>query len=129
MARAPIRHADRAPTAVDDVAAAIDAIERVFELRQPEEVRAYLAGNPDLLGLVGEAASEIPEFLPPSGSIILEMLWDPEDEEDAGELFAVVPTDLGWEAVRPRMDRLLREWLIDAGRFAAGRFNVGVEFR
>lgn len=112
-----------------EVRATIDALEGPFVLRQADEVQAYLADNPDLLPLLMEASSKIPEFLPPDGPIVLEILWDPEDEDDGGELFAVVPTDLGWEEVRPRMDRLLRDWLIEAGRFTAGRFNVDVEFR
>ncbi len=137
MAQVGVRDEARAaPTAEhgaglsdDGVQSRIAEIERRYELREPEDVRAYLADNPDLLDLVDEASAKLPEFLPPSGPIVLEVVWDPDDEEDEGELFALVPTRLGWQDVLPCLNRLLREWLIDAGRFAAGRFNVDVEFR
>lgn len=109
---------------------AIDSLAGVYRFREPDEVRAYLAKHPDLLALLVEAAAKIPEFLPPDGPIVLEVVWDPEDEEGEGdELFAVVPTRMGWEEVRPRHHRLTREWLVPAARFAAGRFNVDVEYR
>lgn len=108
---------------------AIDALEGRYEFREPDEVRAYLAQHSDLLGLLDEAAAKIPVFLPPDGRLVLEMVWDPEDEDedDDGELFAMVPTRIGWQQDRPGYDRLLREWLVPAVRFAAGRFNVGIE--
>ena len=109
---------------------AIDALEGLYEFRKPDKVRAFLANNPDLFDLLVEAASRIPEFLPPDGPIVLHVVWDPEDEGDVDdELFALVPTRLRWQDVRPLVDRMDREWLIGAGRFAAGRFNVDVEFR
>jgi len=108
--------------------ATIDVLDHLFEFREPDEVRAYLAKHPDLLDLLHEAATRIPEFLPPDRPIVLEMLWDPEDDDDEGELFAVVRTRSDGEATRLGYDRLLREWLVPAGRFAAGRFNVGIEY-
>jgi hypothetical protein len=108
---------------------AIAAIERLYEFREPEEVRAFLAKNPDLIGLLVEAAAMIPEFLPPDGRIVLEVVWDPEDEEEDDELFALVPTKLEPEDVRPMMDRLRRTWLIPRARHAVGRFNVGPAYR
>lgn len=109
---------------------AIDALEGRYEFREPDEVRAYLAANPDLLALLDEAAAKIPEFLPPDGPLILEVVWDPEDEEGEGdELFAVVPTRMKHEEVRPRLKRLDREWFLDARGHAIGRFNVDVEHR
>jgi hypothetical protein len=107
---------------------AIAAIERLYEFREPEEVRAFLAKNPDLIDLVIEAAAKIPEFLPPDGRIVLDVVWDPEDEKAEDELFALVPTRLGWEEVRPLMGRLDREWLVETFRLARGRFNVDVEY-
>jgi hypothetical protein len=107
---------------------AIQQIERLYEFREPEAVRAFLAKNPDLIDLLVEAAVKIPEFLPPDGRIVLEVVWDPEDEdEEDDELFALVPTRMPWEEVLPRYRRLVREWLVPTARFAIGRFNVGPE--
>lgn len=108
---------------------AIDALRRASELREPDQVCEYLATHPDLLDLLDEAAMKSPTFLPPDGRIMLEMLRDPEDEGDAGEPFAIIPTRLRREEVWPRLDRLDRVWLVAAGRYAAGRFDVDVEYR
>lgn len=129
MVRADMRRGERSAATVADIAAAIDALERVYEFREPGEVRAFLAEHPDLLPLVVEAAAKIPEFLPSDLGIALDVVWEPEDEDDGGELFALVPTELAPEDVRSRLALLDREWLIEAGRFAAGRFNVNVEYR
>ena len=108
--------------------ATIDTLEAIYQFREPEEVRAYLARNPDLIDLLVEGVRKIPTFLPSDEPIILEVVSDPEDESDSGGLVAIVRTTLGWKEVRTRMDRLLREWLITAGRQAFGRFGVSVEY-
>jgi hypothetical protein len=115
---------------VTTVAKAIEAVERLYEFREPEKVRAFLAKNPDLIDLVTEAAAKIPEFLLPEARIVLEVVADPEGEGGEGdELFALVPTRMPWEGVRPRYHRLVREWLIFTPERIAGRFNVGPEYR
>ena len=111
---------------------AMQQIERLYEFREPEEVRAFFAKNPDLIDLVIEAAAKIPEFLPPDGQIVLEVVWDPDDDDDEGEndrLFAIAPTRLAWPDVRPRLGRLTREWLIPVARSSGGRFGVDIEYR
>lgn len=75
------------------------------------------------------AAAKLPEFLPNAERTALEVVRDPEEENDGGDLVAVVVTDMDPDDVRPRLRRLDREWLIAAGRFAAGRFNVAIEYR
>jgi hypothetical protein len=92
-------------------------------------VRAFLADHPDLLDLLVEASETIVRFLPTDGPLALDVIWDPEDEDDEGELFAVVPTFSEPEEVRPRRTRLVEQWLLDAFRRADGRFNVHVEYR
>ena len=113
----------------DPSPATINDLEAIYQFREPDDVRAFLAHHPDLLDLLVEGASKIPEFLPSDEPIALEVLRDPEDEADDGELFAIVLTRQEPEDVRPRLNRLDREWLIDAGRPHAGRFNVAVEYR
>jgi len=106
----------------------IGELAALYRFRQPNEVRAYLTANPDLLPLVHEAASKIPDFLAPGGELVLEYFSNPEEEDDVG-LFAVVPTRWKHDEVQPGLNRPTREWLVDAGRTAGNRFNVGVEFR
>lgn len=115
-------------TVVGSVPEAIAALEATYEFREPAAVRAFLAKHPDLLDLLGEAAAKIPEFLPPDGRLVLEVVWD-RDGVDDDELFALVPTRMGWDEVRPRYLRLVREWLVPTARLGSGRFNVAPEYR
>lgn len=110
------------------IAAEIDSLEEVFHFRQPDDVRAYLTANPDLLPLVREAAAQLRAFLPGDGRLVLEVLWDVDDEDDPGELFALFLTTLEPDAVRPALNRLTWDWLVQARRPAVGRFNVNVEY-
>lgn len=117
-------------TATTATSRAIDALQSVYVFRGPDEVQTYLAKNLDLLEILHEAAAKIPEFLPVDEAMILEVAWEPEDEEgDEDGLFALVSTRLEPEVVRPRLDRLRREWLVPVFRRTEGRFNVGIEYR
>ena len=118
------------PTSEDAlVLETIGELESRYRFREPDKVRAFLLAHPEVLDLVVQAQAKIPEFLPADQPLELEVVRDPEDEHDDGELFAIVPTDLEPEDVRPRMRRFLREWLVDAGRPVGLLFNVGVEYR
>ena len=130
MAPSDIRPDAGSATAVREaVPDLIARLERRYHFRRPDEVRAFLLDHPDLLDLLVEGASKIRLFLPSDEPIAIEVLFDPEEQDDQGELFAVVSTRSEPEAVRPRLERLDREWLIDAGRPFAGQFNVAVEYR
>lgn len=109
---------------------AIDALERRYAFREPNEVRgAYLAKHPDLLALLNEAAAKLPAYLPPDGRIVLEEVWDPEDETGQDdELGAFVPTKRAPDDVLPMMDRLRRAWLIATPGRRTSRFNVGPRY-
>ncbi len=113
----------------DGVQARIAEIERRYELREPEEVRAFLREHPDLLDILVEGSEIIPRFLAPSGPIVLAVSWDPEDDDDPGELFALAPTPWEPEEIAPRMAELREAWVIDVFRRSQGFFNVGVEYR
>ncbi len=104
------------------------ALESVYQFREPEVVRAFLVEHPELLNIAWEAATVVPQFLPAAAPIVLEVVRDPEDAHDGG-LFAVVPTAMEPEEIRPRRGQLIDEWLLDASRRAGGRFNVAVEYR
>ena len=117
------------PSSNEEVAALIDTLEQTYQFRRRDEVRAFLTAHADLVVLLDEASSKIPEFLPADEPMALEVVKDPEDEGAEGELFALVPTELAPEQVLPRLDRLRREWLIAATRGASGWFNVDVEYR
>jgi hypothetical protein len=103
----------------------IDELEKVYAFREPAEVRAYLMANPDLLPLVREAATKLGTSLPGDGRLVLDVVVDPGDETDPGELFAVYQSTLPPSIMRPALNRLIREWLVPVGRSSVGRFNIG----
>ena len=118
----PVRPAD------EEASALIDTLEQTFQFRQRDVVRAYLANHPDLLNLVLEASTRVPNYLPIDRPMALAVLWDPDDEDGDGQLYAVVVTHREPEEIRPRIEQMDREWLIAAFRPAGDRFNVAVEY-
>ncbi len=136
MARVSVRNEARTAAATgpgavpndDGVRARIAEIEGRYELREPEEVRAFLGEHPELIDILVEGSAIIPRFLNPHGPIVLAVSWDPEDDDDPGELFAWAPTTLDPEDIAPRMAELRKAWVIDAFRRSDGFFNVGVEY-
>jgi len=111
------------------VEAQIDELGTAYEFRAPDEIRAYLMANPDLLPLVREAATKLRTSLPGDGTLALDVVVDPGDETDPGELFAVYRTTLEPAAIRPAFNRLTREWLVPTGPASVGRFNINIEYR
>ena len=110
----------------DPSPATIADLEAIYQFREPDAVRSFLAAHPEILDVVIEAASKIPEFLPVEEPPVLELVRDHDDEDDDGDLFAVVSTRLEPEDLRPRMAEFRTAWLVDAVCRAQGRFNVGI---
>ena len=121
MVAKPAQPADRMPT--------IAELETIYQFREPEEVRAFLAAHPEVRAVAAEAASKISEFVPVEERLVLEFGRDPEDEDDEGQVFALIPTRLDPAAIRSRFNGFEREWLVDAGRAVGLLFHVGLEHR
>lgn len=48
----------------------------------------------------------------------LQVIYDPEGDQDEAELFAFIETSLGFEAAGPLLDRYRDDWWIGASRRA-----------
>lgn len=107
----------------------ITKLEGRYQFREPYTARAFLLAHPEMIDLAFQASVKIPEFLPADEGLVLEVTRDPEDVDDHEELFAIVPTRADYREIERLLERLLREWLIDAGRPVGLLFNVGVEYR
>lgn len=116
------------PAADPAVERAIDALETIYVFREPDEVRDFLRRYPDLLPVLDEATERVAPLATGVGPAALEVVWDPDDDNDEGELFLVVPTVEQPEAVLPVLDRLQRNWLVDVAWSAQGRFNVALKY-
>lgn len=107
----------------------IAELERHYEFRQPEEVRAFLMSHPDVLPVVEEATRMIPRSIPTDDQLALDVTRDPEDEDDNGMLYAVLTTSLAPEDTAPYRAELEQAWLLNAFRRAGGWFNVHITSR
>ena len=122
MVTKPAQPADPSPPTIAE-------LESIYQFREPAEVRAFLAAHPKVRAVAAEAASKIPEFVPVEEQLILTFGRDPEDEDDEGHVFALVPTRLEPGEIRPPFNRFVRDWLVEAGRPVGLLFNVGIEYR
>ena len=93
------------------------ALENLFTYRRPQEVKELLAAHPYLASLLMEAYGKINECFGSQTEIVLELVSDPEADDDR-ELFAFIQTNLSPEAALERLDRLDQEWWLDASAAA-----------
>ena len=133
--RAVPGHAAHLPLGSTSVPAATDiepslmlALGTMYDVREPDAIEAFIDRHPEVADVLREEAWRIPESLPTDERVALELVQDPDVEDDDGELFAIVRTRMGPEEVRPFLTQMQEGWLIDAARRAGGRFNVDIEF-
>jgi len=106
---------------------AIQPLEQLYTFRRPEEVIEFLQAHPFLVPLLEEARSQIARYFGLSPKVILEVVTDPEAENDR-ELFALVQTTLAADEALCCLDRLDQEWWLDASDQAHCLLNIDVEF-
>lgn len=109
----------------------IEALLRVYVTRGEEdeaEVRRFLAAHPELLALLVEAPTRIPDIVVSGYSLGIEVLRDAEDDSDEGDLFITIPTRGELDQIEPRMEAFRRGWLLEASRRSRGRFNVAARY-
>lgn len=102
-------------------------LERRHAFREPDPVWTFLAAHSDLIDLAIDAAVKSPEFPPTDEPIALQVVRDPEDDDAAGESFAILATRREPAAVGAAIESLDREWLVDAARPVGLLLNVGVD--
>lgn len=126
---APGRTVEAAATAV--VPDLIQALLRVYAARNEEEekeVRRFLTAHPELLALLVEAPTRIPNIVADGRALGIEVLLDPEDHDAEGDLFVTVPTHGRPDQIEPWMETFRRGWLLEATLRSRGRFNVAARY-
>lgn len=109
----------KAPT----IEPALQSLGQLYTFRRPEEVFGFLQAHPFLVPLLVEACGKIAEYFGPSPEIILEVVTDPEAENDR-ELFALVRTGLSPDEALSRLGRLDQEWWLDASSQGCCLLNI-----
>ncbi len=107
----------------------VDALIALYDLRDVARVRDYLLANEDLVRVLHELPDRVAPYLPISDRLVLELVLDPEQEEAAGGLYALVPVRLDPVQALAGLARMRRAWWLDTYRETGGRLNVDVEFR
>jgi len=106
---------------------ALQSLGQLYTFRRPQEVSQFLDTHPFLVPLLVEAHAKVAEYFGPSPDVVLEVVSDPEAENDR-ELFAFIRTTLPSDEALSKLDRLDQEWWLEASFRARCRLNIDVEF-
>lgn len=100
-----------------------------FVMRDAARVRAFLGEHPQLVPLVLEVHDAAQRAMGSGTPLVLEVVTDPEDEDDLGTLYAFVQTKLEPEQARPLMKRMHDTWWTRASVQTHGDLNIALEYR
>jgi hypothetical protein len=106
---------------------ALQALDQFYTFRRAEEVSGFLQAHPFLVPLLLEAHGKIAKYFGPSPEVVLEVIIDPEAEDDR-ELFALVRVDLSPDEAVRRLERFDQEWWLDASSQGCCLLNIDVEY-
>lgn len=105
----------------------VPEIERLYTVRRPDEVWAFLRAHPELVPLLKEAYQRIQKHFPDS-PVALEVIADPEAPDDR-DLWAFIQTTLPPEEALEQVNRFDEEWWLAALDKANGKLGIDVEYR
>lgn len=101
-------------------------LSKIYTFRKPSEVSEFLRDNHFLISLLVEAYDNIEAFFP-SAELILEVVTDPEAKRDK-ELVVFIHTSLTPDEALDKLERLDRNWWLDASLDAGGKLCIHLEF-
>ena len=104
-----------------------EALEKLYTYRRPNEVKGYIKAYPFLVPLLVEAHDKIREYFEPQSEVVLEVVTDPE-ADDERELFAFIQTNCTPEEALDRLNRLDQEWWLDASLRSEEKLCIHTEF-
>jgi len=98
-----------------------------YTMREPSKVRDFLRRHPFLMLLLLEAHEKVLAYFGAEARATLEIITDPEVEDDQ-ELFVFVRTLLPPKEAFARLEQLDREWWLDASEKAQGKMCIHLRF-
>lgn len=106
----------------------IMALRQHYRFSDDANVIASLRRHPELVPLLHEAATRVPQFFPQDTTLRLEVLEDPDGAEDEEPtLYAVIETSLPLAEARSRLYTFDDAWWLEAFRDANGWVALVVE--
>lgn len=105
-----------------------EKLAELYQFREEKEVERFLEENPYLIPLLIEARDQIAKYFGPETPVGLEVFHDWEDEEDEGELFALIQSKLPFEEACKRREKFTREWWLPNDARGRYRLNIDLEW-
>lgn len=92
-----------------------------------EEITDFFNNHIGIADYLYEAPQVIAKYFK-DANLNLELVFDPEIENDDGELFLNIETDLEIKEARKKLNTIDKEWLIPVVGKNIAKFNVDIEF-
>lgn len=108
----------------DDLA----GVAELYELKDEAAVEDFLKANDFLVDLLLEAHPEIESRFGRDASLALDVIVDPEAEEEESELVLLIETSLDRKQARALRDSLDREWWLEVLPAARHRMTIHLQY-
>lgn len=112
--------------ASDSPRSLISALQEGFEFRSRDAVIRFLWQNPFLIALLLESHEKIRAEFGDPVQLILQVVRDPESDQD-DELFLTIKTTLSPQQASESLERLDKNWWVDASSAAQCKLNIDYE--
>ena len=87
-------------------------LEEMYSFRNKAAVQRFLQIHPHLIEIILEAYPYLVKHFGPNPQVMLEVVRDPEAEEDSEQLFAYILNSLPADEALKRLDKLDDEWFL-----------------
>jgi hypothetical protein len=101
-------------------------LEMLYSFRRPSEVKEFLKANPFLEPLLVEAYDKISDYFGPRPEVILEIVADPEVDDDR-QLVAFIQTNRDPSEVVAKLDQFDKGWWLQASHRSRGKLCIHLE--
>ncbi len=93
-----------------------------------EEITSFLNNHIGIIDYLYEAPDVIREKFGQGVGLNLELFFDPEFENDKGELFLNIETDLDAKKANEKLNEIDKKWLIPVVGENITKFNLSLDF-
>jgi hypothetical protein len=97
-----------APYQIRRIEQGIDALEEIYTFLEPEKVKTFLRRHEELIPILFEAPEHINRVFGQNPSLYLELLEDPEDNDEC--LFLIIGTNRNPKEAVELLRRLQEDW-------------------
>ncbi|MGH7453772.1 MAG: hypothetical protein ACRENG_20650 [bacterium] len=103
-----------------------EALGKLYTFRRPMEVSEFLEAHPFLVPLLVEAHDKIGEHFEPQPEVVLEVVADPEADDDR-QLVAFIQSGVDPAEALLRLDKFDKGWWLKASHRSRGKLCIHLE--